>query len=120
MNHDDTRFDAAMRAVHLQALEHVSPQVRRRLRAARAAPGHAPRALGWGLASGGAALFGLVVALQLHAPPEHPRASAPAVATTTAAPAPDVPIALAALEQNPDFYLWLASNDNAMPTPSPE
>lgn len=117
MNHDDARFDMAMRALHAQAVDRISPQVRQRLRTARTPPVRAPRALGWGLASGCAALFGLVVALQFRMPHDatpEPGVAAPVAVASTAPP--DVPVALAALEQNPDFYLWLASNESALPT----
>lgn len=121
MNNDDARFDSAMRSLHLEAVDHISPQVRQRLRGARTASSRAPRALGWGLASGCAALFGLVIGLQLHAPPAG--TSAPdESAVVTAAPAATVaePEGLAAVEQNPDFYLWLASTDAALPVASLE
>lgn len=115
--HDD-EFDRAMRALHRKATAHVSPQVRQRLRSAR---GHAETApsrsrLGWPAASALAAALVLAIALPLRAPDD---AQPPAaVARTTGASPPVVPVdapieptALVALDESPEFYLWLASND---------
>jgi hypothetical protein len=123
-HHDDDRFDRAMRELHRESLAHLRPDTLRRLRTARAAAAEAPaRRIGWPLASAAAALFALAIALPLLRPPP---ASSPSdernaqpvvtrtasVATPTAAiSSDDVPAMLAALEESPDFYLWLASND---------
>jgi hypothetical protein len=119
---DDHAFDQAMRRIHLQAVEQVSPATRTRLRVARQAattPGAARerrRGPGWVLASGFAAVFALAIGLLLRPPPQAPAAALPPpeVATVTA-PAYDADTALAVLDENPDLYLWLASNDDAMP-----
>lgn len=126
MNHDfrDERFDQAMRALHAQALDRVSPATRARLRvarhaAARPAGAREPRrGLRWLLASGTAAVFALVIGLQLR-PQDAPPAAVPAVATTAAAPSIDVDTAIATLDENPDLYLWLASNGDAVATLDP-
>lgn len=117
--HDDDRaFDHAMRQLHAQALEQVSPAVRARLRAARRATPTAParRGIGWVLASGFAAVSALAIGLQLQKPatPVVP-ASTPTVAAVSPAAAFDAETAIAALDENPDLYLWLASNDDDLP-----
>ncbi|MFC3552040.1 hypothetical protein ACFOLC_13600 [Lysobacter cavernae] len=121
-NHDrDQAFDQAMRRLHAQAVEQVSPATRARLRAARHVGAEAARAprrgFGWVLASGCAAVFALAIAMQLQPRP----ASTPATASFATTSTPDtgtlyeVGTAVAALDENPDLYLWLASNDDAMP-----
>lgn len=118
---DDARFDQAMRALHAQSLASVSSGTRARLRVARhaaAAPAgvrEPRRGFGWVLASGCAALFALVIGLQLRPTPTPVAPTAqPAIA---AAPALyDADSAMAVLDENPDLYLWLASNDDAMPS----
>lgn len=128
MNPHDHDFDLEARQLHAQALRHLSPQVRRRLRdARRASATSAPpqHRLGW-LLAGGAVAAVLVLALQLR-----PTAPKPAPAPVLAA-APDpaerasqraeldreLDDMLAALDENPDLYLWLAANDDALPPPS--
>lgn len=121
----DARFDDAMRALHAQAVEHVSPQIRARLRTIRseaAAQPHRGRGglLGWALASSAVAAFALAIGLQFSAGPSG-APSAPGVPSLAAhLPAPaervyDPDTAVAALDENPDLYLWLASNTDALP-----
>jgi hypothetical protein len=115
--HDD-EFDRAMRALHRDAVAHVGPQVRRRLRSARQQAGADPRRsrFGWPIAGALAAALVLAIALPLRTPDS---AQPPATATRAdrarlpAAPidAPIEPTALVALDESPEFYLWLASND---------
>lgn len=115
--HDD-EFDRAMRAMHRDAVAHVSPQVRCRLRSAREqAESGPPRSrFGWPVASALAAALVLALAL----PPRAPDDAQPpvTVARTTGASPPVIPVdapveptALVALAESPEFYLWLASND---------
>ncbi|KRD75464.1 hypothetical protein [Lysobacter sp. Root983] len=132
MNHNDPRygadptadgdraFDEAARALHRRALGELSAPTRARLRLARHAANadvRAPRrGMGWALASGCAAVFALAIGLQLQRTPQ-PAAlpvAAPAVAGLPApeAAAYDSSTALASLDENPDFYLWLASADD--------
>lgn len=116
------RFDLAMRELHRDALAHLGADTRRRLRDARSAatPPARERRFGWPLASACAALFALAIAWPLRSPPPAaadrapaPTASRPGPAAPAAtAPVPtEIPVAIAALEESPDFYLWLASND---------
>lgn len=121
--HDDDRFDSAMRELHRESLASLRPDTLRRLRATRtAAAGASPRRFGWPAVSAAAALLALAIALPLLRPPPEPpsgtRSTPPANATASPATAPpvspaadDVPAMLAALDESPDFYLWLASND---------
>lgn len=130
-HHDNDGFDHAVRGLHRESLANLHPDTLRRLRTARtAAAGTRARHFGWPLASAAATLFVLAVALPLLrpapmlSPPEvpgaqssqataHRRASAtgPAPVPAPRTPPDDVPAMLAALEESPDFYLWLASND---------
>lgn len=131
-HHDHDRFDRTMRALHRESLAHLRPDTLHRLRGARAAAADAPaRRFAWPIASAMAALLVLAVALPLLRPPvssapdrpdaQASRADAAGIAPATGqAPqatasslADDEPVMLAALEESPDFYLWLASNDVA-------
>lgn len=129
----DHDFDLDARRHYARALGQLSPQVRARLRDARhaaatsTAPGHRS---GWLLAGGAvAATLALVLAVQLQ--PEAPRPG-PTARMASATPAPDpaerasqraeidseLDDMLVALDENPDLYLWLAANDDALPPPS--
>ena len=120
----DDALDAAARRAHAASLERLSPRVRAQLtlRGRDALSGaHAkPRARWWpGLAAGSVAVLALAVGLRLQPPPDTPPKSArPAVAATTtgsgpdeALPPADIPTDFEALDENPDFYLWLASDE---------
>jgi hypothetical protein len=123
--HDDGRFDQAMRELHAQAVAQVSSPTRARLRVARQAAARPAiqrephRGLNWVLGSGLAAVFAVAIGLQLR-PAQTPAPASPsALATTTNATAFDSDSAVAALDENPDLYLWLASNDDAVPSLEP-
>lgn len=115
--HDDDSFDAAMRDLHAQALMQVSPQTRNRLRAARtAAAQRAPvRGFGWVLASGFAAVFALAIGLQWQGPSGVSAPTPVADSDTVDYVIDGMDTAVATLDENPDFYLWLASNDDTLP-----
>lgn len=112
-NDHDESFDRAMRDLHAQALTHVSARTRARLRAARtAAIRPAPaRGLRWAVASGFAAIFALAIGLQWWGP----SSTGQAPVQTAAIDAADYG-AVATLDENPDLYLWLASNDDTLPS----
>ena len=133
MNTNDDRFDHAMRDLHAQAVSQVSSATRARLRVARhaaARPSGArePRrwlgtnAGNWVLGSGLAAVFAVAIGLQLR-PAQTPapaKGAPPAIASATSSPPSfDADTAVAALDENPDLYLWLASNDDAVPSLEP-
>jgi hypothetical protein len=109
---NDLEFDRRARALHEQSLQALSPCVRaqlhNRLQAAVAAaprPRHVHR---WGMAT--AAALALVVGFGVtwNGIDEPATSDGPDLATV-AAPGASEP--LATLEQDPDFYLWLASAD---------
>lgn len=111
MNNDnrDARFDAAMRQLHGTAVDRVSGRTRLQLQQRpQSAPAARPEPsrFGWPLATSFAAVLALMVGLQLRHDPA-PLPAAPAV-TTVADSGEDIDIAL---DENPDLYLWLASND---------
>lgn len=107
----DARFDAAMRARHADAVAHVPTHLRWQLRPAAARMRtHAPPTprtswrTGAMLAGALATLCAVAVGLGLR--------DAPAPAAPVAVAAMDAPdSAVATLEQDPDFYAWLASED---------
>ena len=99
-------FDARLQAAHSASLGHLSPtvqaQLAQRRRRAFAAQGHdhAHPALGWGVAT----LAVAVVAIGMFRTAHRPDAPTLAASTSAATPADTT-------DDNPDFYLWLASND---------
>lgn len=115
---DAAAFDRATRTLHREALDHVSPATLARLRYARreAASLQPRRRGGWSLAGACAAVVAVAVAASLQpgtpveAPPA-PLAEQPQTDMENAA--------VVALEENPDMYLWLAANNDAVP-PSAE
>jgi ferric-dicitrate binding protein FerR (iron transport regulator) len=109
---DPTRFDDALRQRHAAAVAHVSPrtqaQLHNRLAASATAPRHFVRhRVAWAAATACAALFALVIGLQLR--PQPTPASSPTSVTDDGQV--DANTAYAALDENPDLYLWLASSD---------
>jgi len=108
----DTRFDEAMRRVHADAVDHVSAATmaqlhRRRHAALSRAPARAPGR--WPLAAAGFASV-LVVAVGLGFA-LRPGAPAPVPAMAAGADAGEFEEVVTALDENPDFYVWLASGD---------
>ena len=107
----EDRFDAAMRALHQDALAHVSPRVRWKLRPATggAKSSRAGRVGAWrmgtALAGVAAAMFALALGVSLWKPLDD---ASPAANTLAATRVDD---GVTVLEQDPDFYAWLASDD---------
>jgi hypothetical protein len=106
----EDRFDAAMRALHQDALVHVSPRVRWKLRPAtgtKSSTTDRPSAwrMGTALAGVAAAVFALALGVSLWKPVEEANPATGALAATS----PDDGATV--LEQDPDFYAWLASDD---------
>lgn len=115
----DMHFDDIARACHGTSLQRLSGRAQARLaqaqRPAAPAPGATQHRLAWGLPAVFATLAVLAVAVQLRPHPSMtPTTPAPAVAVTGNDAASGDPAA--ALDENPDFYLWLASSDDVMPT----
>ena len=106
---DDSMFDAALRAHHQASLERLSPRAQAQLaqrrnaalRGERMRRGHGFRYA----AAGFAALFALAIGLRFQTAPA-PTAATPASSIATAAPA-DATM----LDEDPEFYAWLASSD---------
>jgi len=130
MSTQDDRFDNAMRELHAQAVSQVSSATRARLRVARHAAARpdeqreSRRGFNWVLGSGLAAVFAIAIGLQLRpAQTPVPATSAPAAIASAVTPATptafDADTAVAALDENPDLYLWLASNGDAVASLEP-
>lgn len=111
----DHDFDTSARRAHAGALDALSPRVQaqlaqRRRAALSSVQSPAPRPWAWMTAAASAGVLVLVVALQIRPPLDSP---APADAALAAAAAPDAtPDPVGALAEDPDFYLWLASNES--------
>lgn len=111
----DDRFDTAMRGLHRSALANLSPQVHWRLKPAERAPQGG--VAGWffgrwspGQRVAGAGVAALAIALGMAVWPAAdqvtPGGPAPAIATADDG--------AGVLEQDPDFYAWLVSDDAAL------
>ena len=108
---DQRAFDQALRQRHGDAVTHVSArtqaQLQQRRRAALSASGR-PRAtmrrFAWPVASF-AAILALTVGMQLRQDDAVP------MPVATVAADDDPGASFAALDENPDLYLWLASSD---------
>jgi hypothetical protein len=109
-------LDRIARALHAEAIAHVAPRTLMQLRARRArpttrpAPLSSPRALGWGLAAACAAVFALVIGLRMDLPSSADDAATIAQAGAHSANN-DILETYAGLDEDPDFYLWLATTD---------
>lgn len=120
-------FDRAAQRCHAQALTALAPQTLSRLRAARHASSLAVPArtgLGWILAGGSAAVLALAIAVQWQRMPMDAAPPQQTAATMTdgdvldaAVDRDDYPSLIASLDENPDLYLWLAANHDALPSP---
>ncbi|MEG3191106.1 hypothetical protein SNE32_02105 [Lysobacter sp. D1-1-M9] len=117
----DEAFDRAVRARHAEALRQVPASIHARLRAHRHATANGTASsvsgTGWRLAGLCAAVFALALGLQHFTAPSMPPSTPPPLDEIT--PVAQVDLAVAALDENPDLYLWLAANDDALP-PAPE
>lgn len=112
MKDETTRLDEALRGHYRESLQQVSPRVQaqlaqRRHAALRGTAPHRTRRLGFA-AAGFATLCALAIGAQFRKPPTQTLAPTEAVVTTNATPArADTTM----LDQDPDFYAWLASSD---------
>lgn len=123
MNDAHHEFDRRARKVHARAVDALPPRLLYALQARRAnaASRPAPRAHagGWWLAGAAAAVFALAIGLRQPGPGTAP-ALDPAAPTLAAAPAlaPPEPAVyddgLAALDEDPELYLWLGAQDSHM------
>lgn len=130
---DDDAFDRQARDCHAQALQQLSTPTRRRLRDARHAPrATAPAWRGWLLGGGAVAAVALAALVVTLTPPPGAGLDQPRLAGATPDPAlepveqasrqavvdSDVEEILAALDEDPGLYLWLAANDDTLPPPA--
>lgn len=112
--HDDDRFDAAMRDLHAQAVSQVSAAtmagLHRRRHAALhdAGPRRVPR---WALATAFASVCALAIGLGSGLLRDDGMPPAPASVAAAPESVEGIDDAFASLDENPDFYLWLASSD---------
>lgn len=105
----DNAFDRDMRQLHAAAISQVSPQTLARLRAARhAAPkrGHAWR---WVAATAFSAVLAVALGVQFLPRSGTVPASQPMVATVD--DDEGYGDSVAALDESPDLYMWLASSE---------
>ena len=106
---DNDRFDAALRAHHVASLDRLSPRVRAQLAQRRnAALRGTPVRRGHGIryaAAGFAALCALAIGLQFGTTP------APTIPQTASNVASSSTTATTMLDEDPEFYAWLASAD---------
>ena len=108
----DAAFDAAVRSAHAASLDHLSPRVHAQLAQRRRAAlaGKARHASPWWRAAwpiaAAAAIGALAIGLQVRAPVPAP---SPVVATAPTDPATTYDT----LDESPDLYVWLASDDAA-------
>ena len=120
----DPAFDRVAQRHHAEALTAMSPRTLARLRATRhAATLAAPtrRGPGWLLAGGTAAVLALAIVVQLQRTPV--ASTTPVQAAATAADGEldptladdDYRSLVAGFDENPDLYLWLAANHEALP-----
>ena len=119
MHPDD--FDRRMRAVHARAVERLPSrtlyelQVRRANAASPAVPARpAGHGRGWWLAAGLAAVFALAIGLRQPGLDDAATGD-PVPSLATAGEAVDAAAwdeTLAALDEDPDLYLWLSTQDS--------
>jgi hypothetical protein len=109
----DHDFDTQLRQLHAQAVEHVSPRTRVQLRprheTARSLPAKRPLHA-WPLAA--TCAIALVAGGLFLRHPQQETAMTPASAVTTNSDNEPGDV-YAALDESPELYLWLASNDTA-------
>lgn len=115
---NDDRFDDAMRRLHAQAVPQVSAgtmaELHRRCHAALAGEARPRRWFGWPVAAAFASVLAVAIVLGIGLQDaSHDPATTPAIASADAASA-DYDEAFDALDENPDFFVWLASSDATM------
>lgn len=112
---DDDRFDDALRDLHAQAVSQVSAATmaqlhRRRHAALQDAPRwRLPR---WALATTFASVFALAIGIGFGLQRgDGTQPAPPAIVSVAPESADEIGDAFASLDENPDFYVWLASSD---------
>jgi hypothetical protein len=107
-------LDRAVRALHAEAVDHVSPRTLQQLRMRRAtalpARARPARAFGWAAAAACAAIFAIGLRFD-RGGTSTPTDAQIAAATDPSTADSDYDEALASYDEDPDLYLWLASSD---------
>lgn len=109
-------FDVQARELHRTAVDQVSTPTLARLRQSRQNLPHdnlRAQRWRWGAAVAGSALLAVAIGVQLRHSPT-PNAAPLSAAATSGAAAPDYPTSLAALDESPDLYLWLAAESDPL------
>lgn len=112
----DASFDRHMRQLHATAVTQLSPQILARLRSARqqarTSASRRQHPWRWVAASALSAVLAVTIGLQLLPKPGSNPAAQPVIATLGS---DDVYAdSMIALDENPDLYVWLASEPLAM------
>ena len=110
----DDMFDARAQGLHAQALREVPPRTLRDLHVRRGATTRArpaSRALAWPMAGACAALLAVVALVPQPEGALPVPGGAPEPIASGQPPAGSDADAYAALDEDPDLYLWLASRD---------
>ncbi|MBJ6981246.1 MULTISPECIES: hypothetical protein [unclassified Luteimonas] len=109
-------FDRRARALHAQAVQHVPSRTLEQLRIRRtrgmssaAVPARGARIAGWSLAAACTAVFALAIGLRQPGIEQAP--AAPLATTSGPDAAAETYEAFATLDEDPDLFLWLASQD---------
>ncbi|MGY1459670.1 MULTISPECIES: hypothetical protein [unclassified Luteimonas] len=113
-------FDHDMRALHARAVEQVPPRTLYALRIRRENAAKAParpgrHGAGWWVAAACAAVFALAIGLRQPGLEPLPATGDPVptlAAVAEAVEAGSYDAGFAALEEDPDLYLWLAAQDS--------
>ena len=113
---DHDTFDDAMRHLHAQAVSQVSAgttaELHRRRHAALQTASRRRGPFGWPAAAAFASVLGVALALGFALKREAPQAPAQVASTDVATTTDeDLDASYGTLDENPDFYLWLASSD---------
>ncbi|GAB3335900.1 hypothetical protein GCM10027359_09950 [Marilutibacter aestuarii] len=119
-----------MRALHAEGLAHLRPRTLSRLGRDRREV-FLPRAHarpGWMMGGALAAVFACALGIAWLQSPSSPTSPAPALSASVDAPGPtgdaglvsaleaaEAEVVLNPLDEDPDLYLWLAANDEALP-----
>lgn len=117
MNELHNDFERRMRAVHARAVEQVPSRLAYQLRVRRTAATNpvqpVPRRGGWLAAAAALAVFALAIGLRMPVPdaPSAADSLPPLAAVTEAVDTAAFEDTAIALEEDPDLYLWLASQD---------
>jgi hypothetical protein len=112
IDNDNERFDRAARQLHGVAVTQLGPDTLARLRRARHASARPSHRTAWWLATACSGLLAVGIGLQFR-PASLPTASTASHPVASQAADGNDYAPLATLDENPDLYMWLGS-DNAL------